>query len=224
MIVVMSRVPLPGQTKTRLMPYLSGEECVKLQQAFLEDLITLLVATVKLPACLFYTPRDQEQCLATLVAGRLPLVPQEGADLGVRMAAAVSWSLQQQGLNGVIVVGSDLPTLPASVILDAKERLEQQEIVLGPTFDGGYYLIGMRNYFPAVFEGISWGTERVLGETLERIAQSGLTVALLKTLNDIDTYEDLLALRRELAEAAAIGSAYPYQTYMVLTEIFSNRE
>jgi len=223
MIVVMSRVPLPGQTKTRLMPDLSGEECVKLQQAFLEDLITLLVDTVKLPACVFYTPRDQEQLLTDIVAARLPLLPQEGADLGVRMATAVSWGLQQ-GSNGVIVVGSDLPTLPTSAFLDAMEQLEQHDVVLGPTFDGGYYLIGLRNNFPEVFEGISWGTELVLGETLERIGQSGLTVALLPTLNDIDTYADLLVLRRELVEAVTIGKAYPRQTYRVLAEIFRNRE
>lgn len=202
LIVLMTRVPIPGKTKTRLMSHLTGEECAGLQRAFIEDLIDLLRDDLKLPACIFFTPEDKDGILRNIVKDRLPLVLQRGETLGDRMSAAIRRGLAQ-GYEGVVVVGSDLPTLPAELIHEAGKLLADNDVVLGPTLDGGYYLIAAKADHPGIFQEISWGTKTVLAATLERIKALHLTPALLRPWNDIDTVADLRLLTAQLAASAA---------------------
>jgi glycosyltransferase A (GT-A) superfamily protein (DUF2064 family) len=126
------------------------------------------------------------------------LVPVEGADIGVCLSQATG-QLFAGGSCRVISLNSDGPTLPAAYIERAVALLEQSDVVLGPSEDGGYYLVGLRRPCPDMFLDIAWSTARVAAQTLERAAALGLTVALLPPWYDVDTAADLERLRAELA-------------------------
>jgi rSAM/selenodomain-associated transferase 1 len=114
---------------------------------------------------------------------------QEGQDLGDRMAGAFARSFEL-GMDKVVLIGTDCPTLQSQHLNEAFEALTHSDLVLGPATDGGYYLIGMKRRADYLFEGISWSTSQVLTETLNVASQHGLTTTLLQELNDIDTSED----------------------------------
>ena len=114
---------------------------------------------------------------------------QEGQDLGERMAGAFARSFEL-GMDKVVLIGTDCPTLQSQHLNEAFEALTDSDLVLGPATDGGYYLIGMKRRADYLFEGISWSTSQVLTETLNVASQHGLTTTLLQELNDVDTSED----------------------------------
>jgi rSAM/selenodomain-associated transferase 1 len=116
---------------------------------------------------------------------------QRGADLGERLASAFCELLAGPG-DRAVVMGSDCPDLGPAVIGGAFAALDQHDVALGPTRDGGYYLIGLSRPAPGLFEGVSWGTSHVLSQTLERAERLGLRVAGLAVLDDMDTPEDLV--------------------------------
>jgi rSAM/selenodomain-associated transferase 1 len=218
----MTRVPLPGQTKTRLMTHFTGEECASLHRAFLEDLIILLTDVVKMPACIFFTPCDNVQPLRLLVNDRLPLIPQEGETLGERMAAAIRWGLAQE-YEGVLVVGSDLPTLPANVFHQAVRQLEDCDVVLGPTLDGGYYLVGARGDYPGIFQDIAWGTRHVFDATMCQLKRMDLKTTVLIPWNDVDTFEDLQYLKEQLAASELITPTINHHTRTAVKKILGEK-
>jgi rSAM/selenodomain-associated transferase 1 len=127
----------------------------------------------------------------------LPLIPQEGEALGERMTSAISWGLAQ-GYEGVLVVGSDIPTLPAAIFHEAVEQLANCDVVLGPTLDGGYYLVAAKENCPAIFQDIAWGAEDVFAATMRKIKLMSLKPSLLRPWNDVDTFEDLKLLKEQL--------------------------
>jgi rSAM/selenodomain-associated transferase 1 len=114
---------------------------------------------------------------------------QDGQDLGERMAHAFARSFES-GMDKVVLIGTDCPTLQSHHLHEAFEALTHSDLVLGPATDGGYYLIGMKCRSDYLFEGITWSTSQVLSETLNVASQNGLTNTLLQELNDIDTQED----------------------------------
>lgn len=117
---------------------------------------------------------------------------QKGPDLGARMMYAFLHGFEQ-GYNRVIVVGSDLPNITKEIIEYGFEQLKTNDIVLGPATDGGYYLLGMSRIHPLIFENKPWSKSTLLGATLQQLAKQDKTVALLSPMNDVDTYEDLVA-------------------------------
>ena len=127
------------------------------------------------------------------------LMPQQGADLGIRMATCFA-QLFAQGYTEVLLTGSDLPTLPPAYLQQAIDLVTTPyiDVVLGPSEDGGYYLIGLRRLYRGLFEHMTWSTNRVLTETLQRAAAEGLEVARLPVWYDIDTAADLERLQAAL--------------------------
>lgn len=117
--------------------------------------------------------------------------PQSGEDLGERMLRALE-ELHREFERPMVLVGSDSPDLPLEVVHDATEALDDADVVLGPAEDGGYYLIGMREPQPAVFEGMEWSHPDVLEETLRRAGEAELDAATLRAWRDYDRLEDLL--------------------------------
>jgi rSAM/selenodomain-associated transferase 1 len=130
------------------------------------------------------------------------LIAQTGDDLGARMARAFA-DMFALGYQRVLVIGTDLPTLPGSALNDAVKLLAAHDLVLGPACDGGYYLIGLRKPAPGLFAGIPWSTNRVLPLTQQKAAAEGLTTALLPVRRDIDTVDDLMAVIEETGVAGA---------------------
>jgi rSAM/selenodomain-associated transferase 1 len=119
-------------------------------------------------------------------------MPQQGVDLGERMKNGFTEAFDS-GFKRVLLIGSDIPGLPLEFIEEAFASLKEKDAVIGPSLDGGYYLIGFRDekFSPQVFKGILWSTERVFEETMKILEREGLTIHTLKPLRDIDTIDDL---------------------------------
>lgn len=115
---------------------------------------------------------------------------QEGVDLGERMQNAFSKSFEE-GYRNIVIIGSDCPDLHSSIIEQAFDELNSSDVVIGPSADGGYYLLGMNTFIPEIFKGIKWSSPEVLSRTKEKLNRSGYSFHELKVLNDIDTEEDL---------------------------------
>jgi rSAM/selenodomain-associated transferase 1 len=118
---------------------------------------------------------------------------QSGADLGERMSKAFQAAFQS-GASKVVIIGSDCPQITPEILHDAFQALDTRDFVIGPSTDGGYYLLGMRRFEPRVFEEIVWSTDTVCLLTQERIRETGGSFHLLPILTDIDTEEDLRAV------------------------------
>ena len=195
-IVLMAKAPRAGDVKTRLCPPLSHQEAATLYRCFLLDSIAKISQITGATPVLSYSPADARQVFETLAPG-WHLIPQIEGDLGHRMATAMD-QLLGQGYRSVLLTGSDLPTLPAQFFRQALTLLGQPktDLVLGPSEDGGYYLIGLQTLYLDLFNDMTWSTPQVFDDTLCRADRLGLTVATLPTWYDIDTPADLTRLRR----------------------------
>lgn len=120
----------------------------------------------------------------------VPVVLQEGADLGERLTRAFRWAFRRKAQR-VVVIGSDAPGLSARWLAQAFRALERADVVLGPTTDGGYHLIGLNEANPALFAGMPWSTSRLLAKTLGRIGQLHASVHCLRPIADLDTPDDV---------------------------------
>jgi rSAM/selenodomain-associated transferase 1 len=194
-LAIMAKAPRAGEVKTRLCPPLTPTEAASLAEAFLLDRIEQVRGVAARPA-IAYAPADAEPVFRELAPG-FSLLPQRGPDLGARMAGAVV-DLLADGGPGVVLVGTDSPTLPRAVLAEALERVARTDLVLGPSEDGGYYLIGLQRPRPELFADMAWSTADVLEETMRRARVLGLSTALLPAWFDVDTGDDLARLEREL--------------------------
>jgi rSAM/selenodomain-associated transferase 1 len=192
-VVVMAKHPVPGRVKTRLAATLGAEAAAALARAFVLDLAARLAA---LPYRVTWAYWPAEADFAALVPGAR-CRPQRGTDLGTRMADAVAYAFAE-GTAPVLVLGTDAPHLSAELLAEAAAALVEDDVVLGPADDGGYYLIGLRAPAPVLFTGVEWGTARVLAETLARAREAGLRVHLLPPDFDVDLPADLIRLRERL--------------------------
>jgi rSAM/selenodomain-associated transferase 1 len=186
------KAPVPGAVKTRLVPPLSAEEACALHQALAADVFRRAGRLAKVAVTVFYAGPTPGALAATLPP-RADLVAQEGADLGARLRAAFDRLLSCEERIAV-VIGSDSPDLPLSIVKRAFQRLKHRDVVLGPSVDGGYYLIGLRRALPALFEGVRWGTDRVFAQTLDALARAGASLALLPLWYDVDDAPSLALL------------------------------
>ena len=194
----MAKAPEPGQVKTRLCPPLSAQDAARLYRSFLMDKIAQVRGVSGAEPVVAYAPEGA----AALFAGLAPdfqLVPQGDGDLSARLVA-VFGRLFAVGFGAVVVTDSDTPTLPSPCLERAVASMTsgEHDLVLGPSQDGGYYLIGLRGLHHALFAGMPWSTPVVLEETLERARALGLEVALLEPWYDVDTGADLARLVSDL--------------------------
>lgn len=117
---------------------------------------------------------------------------QEGEDLGIRMKNAFAEGFNQ-GYENIILIGSDLPNISQEVIELGFQKLKDRDLVFGPADDGGYYLVGMSKMTPSIFENKPWSQSTLFDVTLQELTEQKKSIALLETLNDIDTFEDLIS-------------------------------
>jgi len=200
-VAIMAKAPLPGEVKTRLCPPLSLGAAAQLYQCFLLDKIAQVNDLQRATPVVSYSPSDSRSIFEALVPVHFLLIPQRGDDLGAR----ILWTFEQlfgQGYTQVLVIDSDTPTLPVAYLDRALMLIAEGEndVVLGPTEDGGYYLIGLRQSYPALFERMPWSTPEVFTETRRRSAQFGLTVTCTEYWYDVDTPDDLTRLEASLAQ------------------------
>lgn len=198
--------PTAGHVKTRLVPALGPDAAAALYAAFTEDVVARF-RQVAARRVLAFGPDDAaaREHFQQLAAGNYELWPQPDGSLGERLHAFFHTHLATA--DRAVVIGSDSPTLPAEFAARALELLGERDCILGPAADGGYYLIALRRPSPALFEGIDWGTPRVLEQTVERLQQAGLSLHLLPVWYDVDTPDDLAFLRGDLAAMRHAGMA-----------------
>lgn len=197
-IIVFTRVPVAGQTKTRMMPYLNAAGCAKLHTCFLED-IKDACQGVEADVFVCYTPKDLEERLYGIFGREVSYFPQEGEGLGERMYRAIAYVLGMD-YEGCVLIGTDIPEIRAEHLRLAFRVLEDQDVVFGPTIDGGYYLIGMKEPSRIPFEDQSYGHSSVLDNTITGVETHGLRAGLAATLHDMDTKEDLAGYRERMRE------------------------
>jgi rSAM/selenodomain-associated transferase 1 len=197
-VAIMAKAPRPGAVKTRLCPPLLAAEAAALYRCFLLDKIAAVQALVGARPVVAYTP-DEAQAEFALLAPSFTLVAQRGPDLGTRLHATLA-GLLAAGHPGAIAVDSDTPTLPREFLQQAVDYLTQPgpDVVLGPTEDGGYYLIGVRAAHRALFDSVPWSTSAVLEVTLGRAAAAGLKAVCMPAWFDVDTPDDLRRLQTAL--------------------------
>jgi len=198
----MTKAPRAGKVKTRLSPPLTPEEAAALNICFLRDTSAAIArasAEGLAQGVGVYTPVGLEDAWADILPHDFYLVPQRGDAFGERLTLA-SEDLLKVGFTSVCLIDSDSPTVPVQAYADAARLLAQpgDRIVFGPSDDGGYYLIGMKQLHRRVFEEIDWSTERVAEQTLERAAEAGVEVKLLPTCFDVDDRVTLHRLCDEL--------------------------
>ena len=197
-VAIMAKAPRPGAVKTRLCPPLLAAEAAALYRCFLLDKIAAVQALSGVRPMVAYTP-DEAQAEFAVLAPDFALVPQRGPDLGARLHTTLA-SLLAAGHPGAIAVDSDTPTLPREFLQQAVDCLTGPgpDVVLGPTEDGGYYLIGVRVANRALFDDMPWSTSAVLEITLRRAAAAGLQTVCTPAWFDVDTPDDLRRLRTVL--------------------------
>ena len=215
-LAVMTKAPHPGRVKTRLVPPLTPEEAAELNKCFLRDTAATIsnacsrclacpagsaLATARAKGIAVYTPVGAESVYAGILPPNFILLPQRGDEFGERLYFAVE-DLFKCGFESVCLIDSDSPTVPAANFEHAMQVLTAlgDGVILGPSEDGGYYLIGLKKLDRRLFEQIDWSTERVLDQTIQRANEIGLEVTLLPTGYDVD---DAVSLRRLCSELLA---------------------
>lgn len=196
-LILMTRIPIPGQTKTRLMDIMSGNECAELHMAFLRDLMkTFQELKNEMDIYITYTPENSLHLLENIIPSHIVTFPQTGEDLGDKMYNSLK-DVLSMGYKKGILIGSDIPDIKSEDIRTAFEVLDDSDIVLGPSYDGGYYLIGMKTPNDTLFHiNKKWGGKSVLESTIDRGNNQGLSIGLAPKYRDIDTKEDLFEFER----------------------------
>jgi rSAM/selenodomain-associated transferase 2/rSAM/selenodomain-associated transferase 1 len=196
-LIVFTRFPEPGKTKTRLIPALGTKGAARLQRHMTEHIIATAAKLSNRPGLTIevYHEGGNTDLMQAWLGSQFTYRPQGTGNIGRRMLRAFENAFQDEMATAVII-GSDIPQISANVIRQAFEGLQKNDLVLGPARDGGYYLIGLKNTIPAetynrLFDDINWGTSKVLSQTLQTARASGLDFTLLKPLSDVDRPADL---------------------------------
>ena len=202
-LIIFTREPLAGKTKTRMMPYLSPEQCAELHRCMLRD-IAAEAKQVDADVIVAYTG-DDPVFLSKVFgkAGRLHCgaiyIRQRGSDIGEKMENAVS-DVLGMGYQKAVLIGTDIPEIEAESIDAAFTLLDVYDVVLGPTEDGGYYLTGMKSAYHEAFDVKQYGTGTVYEETVRSLEEAGLSTVKADIYADIDIPEDAAGYRRRMRE------------------------
>jgi uncharacterized protein len=221
-IAIMAKAPSAGRVKTRLSPLLSPQEAMDLGRCFLTDLTAHLARVAqgaRVDPFIAFAPAGSEAAFEAIVAPGTGFVLADGslaappgvAGLGLCLLQAAA-SLLDAGYGAMALLSADCPTLPTSVLLKATCQLlvPRDRVVIGPSFDGGYYLIGMRRAHAELFHAIDWSTEQVAEQTRQRALGLGLEVLNLDAWYDVDDAHSLQQLLYELALDQTPNPASPY--------------
>ena len=216
-LVIMAKQPVAEQTKTRLCPPLTPEEAAALYDALLRDTIAIAATLRGVQLAIAFTPPEGLDYFERICPSTVALLPVSGEDIGDCLNQVLT-GLLAEGYTHALALNSDGPTLAASCLQKAITRLDGADVVLGPSEDGGYYLIGLKRPHPELFQDIAWSTARVAAQTLAHAEALGLSVALLPAWYDVDTPEDLDRLKAELATLPPEAVPYTRRFFAALRQ------
>ena len=197
-IILFTRIPIPGKTKTRLKPLLTDDECCRVQRAFICDVYEMLkkgCADSDIYVC--FSPEGNLDELMAITSGAKSHFPQIGADIGEKMYNALCHVLDR-GYKRCLLIGSDIPQLKAVQLREAMDLLGSNDIVISPTEDGGYYLIGMKEPYNELFSLDGYGVSNVYEKTIASVKKIKKRCAVGTKLMDVDEPEDLFRLAEML--------------------------
>ena len=194
-VICFTRVPKPGRTKTRLMPCLTGAQCAGLHWAFLRDL-RCIYGSLDADLLVAHTPDPDWEELKSVFPNAF-FFPQEGAGLGAKMNHALNLALSM-GYGSCILTGSDLPLMTGTHLKSGFDALAKADVTLGPTSDGGYYLVGVKEESPFLFEKQTYGCGSVFENTLAAVRSANKSFCPALPCDDVDTPEDLRNLLKIL--------------------------
>ena len=197
-VVVMAKEPVAGRAKTRLSPALSLADAARLSAALLDDTISLVSGLRDVRLAIAITPGSALETWGRTLAGHALLLGVDGHDIGECLCEATG-RLFASGFSRVVALDADSPHLPSSRLERAVAHLGDTDVVIGPSEDGGYYLVGLRRPCPDLFSGIAWSSAHVREQTLARADALGCSTAVLEPCYDVDTPTDLDRLARDLA-------------------------
>lgn len=217
-LIVFTRYPEPGKTKTRLVPALGAAGAAALQRCMTEHTLRqgrelVQQRNVSLEIRFSHSqpsapqPRG-EDLMDGWLGSDLTYIPQGAGDLGEKLVRAFGAAFAE-GINRVVTIGIDCPDIDAALLQQAFEQLDQHDLVLGPATDGGYYLIGLSRPVPELFSGIDWGTEVVRQQTVAIAHRLGLSIADLQPLADVDRPADLPIWQRVAASRNFAANGLP---------------
>jgi rSAM/selenodomain-associated transferase 1 len=219
-LVIFAKAPIAGQVKTRLCPPLTLEQAAELAGCFLIDAVERACSLPGVDVYIAFSPAESEPLFRALLPFPVLYLAQRGNSLGER-ELNIFLDLQQKTPSRIVLIGSDIPTLPTSHLQEAFGKLADThcDAVFGPSSDGGYYLIGMRKAYPQLFENITWSTPTVMDETLAQAQKHHLNVALVPQWYDVDDESDLARLVAELSTPNSDMNALTPRTYGALLQI-----
>ncbi|MPZ15692.1 MAG: DUF2064 domain-containing protein [Chloroflexi bacterium] len=204
-VYVVAKSPQPGVSKTRLYPPLEPVEAAELAAAFIDDAIESVREAACVPRVLCRDAAER-RALRRMVGRKAEVATQSGSGLGAALLSAFVQGFRD-GFADVAVLGSDSPTLPPVVLREAFCALGQgADVVLGPSDDGGYYLLAARTLHPQLFSEMPWSTDSVANLTLARCASEGLATHRLTTWYDVDDLTSLQRLEVDLRQSRADGA------------------
>ena len=218
-LILFARDPVLGKVKTRLSPFLKDKEILELYICFLKDSIDKIRQVNGADLFLGIASFDKSGFFRGVQGADIQLFSQQGESLGDRMLQAFQDRFSE-GYKRVVIIGSDSPSLPLSYIRQAVHF--DKDLVLGPSTDGGYYLIGMREKVVDVFNGVDWGTDLVLLETCHLLLEKGVSLELLPVWYDVDNSRDLKFFKTHLKLMEEAGLVTSGETGRFLGEIISD--
>jgi len=190
-IIIFLRYPKTGQVKTRLAKTTSSEFALRFYKSCAENIVKNVKRIPGINRFAFYSNEAEKEKIVDWLGSKLFFLPQQGNDLGNRMKNAFE-KVFSTGAQKVIIIGTDIPDLSENIIKNAFNILDKNDVVIGPSKDGGYYLLGLKKMYTELFEGIEYSTRMVFTETLSVVKKLKLSYQLLPELQDIDTEEDLI--------------------------------
>lgn len=219
-LIIFLKYPEPGKVKTRLARVIGNEKACEVYTRLAEGILKNISSKKpgRYDLSIFYAPADKGNEIRSWLKPVLnddsetgiQYIPQEGDDLGERMSNAFHRVLRAKEYTkaypcNAVIIGTDCPGIDIALIESAFGILHEKDVVIGPSEDGGYYLLGMSRFIPDLFKDIAWSTDRVFSQTIKRIQKNDLSCDLLKVLIDIDTPEDLYRHASSFYRSADLG-------------------
>lgn len=205
-LIIFVKYPQAGFVKTRLAKEIGKEKAARLYRLFVKAILAR-TNDANFTRFIFYSPLEKETQIRQWLNYPPYLYPQEGDNLGKRLSNAFEFTFKR-GAKKAVVIGTDSPTVGKETVIKAFEELEQNDCVIGPSTDGGYYLLGLSNFRREIFDNIEWDTDIVFRQTVNILKGLKLQLSFLDEDFDVDNSQDLIKLRNRLEKVGKIESTY----------------